>query len=86
MPDQHLDLSFLATSAPMYTGTQIQNHHETSAQLGVGQADTYLGTRRCNAPFKPFDFDHGAHPVNDKTVYPSHSGEPHLSFPSYSVR
>ena len=84
MPDQHPNLSFLEMpSTAMSIGTQVQSHHETSAQLGVGQTDSYHGTRRCHIPF---NFDNGAHPVNDKTVYPLQRGEPNSFLPSHGVR
>ena len=87
MPNQHPDLSFLAMpSTAVSIGTQGQSHHDTSIQLGVGQADTTHVTRGCHIPFS---FDYGAHavkPVNDKTVFPPHSGELHTFLPSHSVR
>jgi hypothetical protein len=69
----------------MSSNTQVQSHHQTPVQLGVGQAYMYQGTGgeryNCQIPFNL----HYDDPVNDMTIYPRPSGGLYLFPPGHRV-
>jgi hypothetical protein len=90
MPRRHLSLrvSYLATPPNVRpNGTGVQSRHQIRVQLSAGQAYTYQGTRGEHYGGQtPFNLLQGARPVNNMTVYPPYSGEPHRFSPGRCVR
>jgi hypothetical protein len=89
MSNQHPGLfSFARPPTSRPSGTQVQCHHQMRGQSSADQAYTYQGTSR-GGHYRGqmlFNPHHGAHPVNDMTIYPPHRGEPHPFPPGHGVR